>query len=104
MALETFPGPELYDARTRSQSPKILYILVMYCAAAALAFSGSLLSSTYESICKLYCFPVWYINCQSPVAPILETAFGFNADSTTARYFISRGTFCFARASSNIGK
>jgi hypothetical protein len=33
------------------------------------------------------------------VAPIPETALGFSADSTTAKYFIS-GTFSFAKASS----
>jgi hypothetical protein len=39
----------------------------------------------------------------NPVAPILETAFGFKADSTTAKYLISKGTFCFANSSSNNG-
>jgi hypothetical protein len=34
------------------------------------------------------------------VAPIPETALGFSADSTTAKYFISNGTFSFAKASS----
>jgi hypothetical protein len=28
---------------------------------------------------------------------ILETAFGFNADSTIDKYFISKGTFCLAK-------
>jgi hypothetical protein len=42
------------------------------------------------------------MNCHNPVAPIPETALGFSADSTTAKYFISNGTF-FAKASSKEG-
>ena len=38
------------------------------------------------------------------LAPDADTAFGFNADSTMARYFISRGKLYLSKCSSNIGK
>src|SRR5690606_37971539 len=104
IALVTLPGPALYDASTRSQSPNILYRLDKYWHAASVAFKGSLLSSTYELTSRLYCFPVGYINCHKPVAPTLDFALGLSADSITARYFISIGTLYLAKCSSNIGK
>ena len=46
MAFVTFPGPELYAAKAKSQSPKISYNLDRYLQAASEDFKGSLLSST----------------------------------------------------------
>ncbi len=46
MALDTLPGPELYDARARSQSPCMLYNLDRYAQAASVAAIGSIRSST----------------------------------------------------------
>ena len=82
----------------------MLYIPDKYLQAASVAFMGSLRSSMYEFTSSLYCKPVLYINCHKPVAPTLLFAFGFNADSTIARYLTSIGMLYFDNASSNKGK
>src|SRR5690554_1861526 len=104
MAFETFPGPELYAARARSQSLKLLFKLLRYLAAASVDKSGSERSSTYELTSKPNIFPVAYMNCQRPVAPTLDFAKGLRADSTIARYFNSKGRSWRSSSSSNIGK
>src|SRR5690606_18327010 len=104
MAFETLPGPELYDASTRSQSPKVRYRLARYSAAADVDLMGSMRSSTYELTSRPCIFPVANINCQSPVAPMWDRALGFKVDSTMARYLISKGISIRSRCCSNMGK
>jgi hypothetical protein len=73
-------------------------------AAAALDFKGSLAHQYRNQSLSCIAFPVWYMNCHSPVAPIPETALGFSADSTTAKYFISNGTFSLQKLLQKRGK
>ena len=47
---------------------------------------------TIELMVNPYILPVLYMNCHKPVAPILDTAFGFRADSITAIYLSSAGS------------
>ena len=49
-------------------------------------------------------FAVKGINCHKPPAPTLDFALGCNADSTMAKYLISKGKLYFDNFSSNNGK
>ena len=104
MALFTVPGPQLYAASTICQSPNIPYKYFTYLQAAFVDSNGSFLSSVYESWFSPNIFPVGYINCHNPPAPLLDTAIGFRADSTMAKYLNSIGKLYLSNSSSNIGK
>src|SRR6266849_6315625 len=65
----TRPGPPLYDASTRCQSPSnMLASVERYLAAAAVAFSGSDRSSMYQSWRSPFSTPVSRMNCHTPFA------------------------------------
>ena len=84
MARCTRPGPPLYDASARCQSPSnIPASVVRYFAAASVAFSGSERSSMYQSCLNPFSMPVPRMNCQTPFACARDSAFGLNALSTS---------------------
>ena len=63
----TRPGPPLYDASARCQSPSKMRLSVFrYFAAAFVAFSGSDRSSMYQSCLRPFSSAVARTNCQTP--------------------------------------
>ena len=75
----TRPGPPLYAARTRSQSPSnILLSALRYFAAASVAFSGSDRSSTNQSVFSPCSLAVAFMNCHGPLALFFERALVLN--------------------------
>jgi hypothetical protein len=99
IALDTFPGPELYDANTFPVSKNRIHIRHVFCSWLSILADHFVHQHKNQSSDYI----AFQFDTQSPVAPILETAFGFNADSTIDKYFISNGTFSLAKASSNMG-
>jgi hypothetical protein len=83
--------------RRFTQSPKTEYILDIYFAAAALDFEDHF-AHQYRNQ-SLSCIVSCLVHELQSSSSHPETALGFSADSTTAKYFISNGTF-FAKASS----
>ena len=104
MALLTLPGPALYAANARFQSPYIPNNFFKYLQAASVALTGSILSSIYEFSFNPKYNPVLYINCQSPSAPALDLTCGRNPLSITAKYFNSIGKPYSESLASNISK
>jgi len=83
------------------------YILDMLDSLVAAKFFVNYEFTDDSSILNVYNFPpdsIRYINCHNPFAPARELAVGFNADSTTVRYFNSSGILYLSRYSSNNGK
>ena len=93
MARCTRPGPPLYEARARCQSPSNMSFRVRkYFAAARVAFSGSARSSMYQSWVRPFSSAVPPMNCQIPRAFARESAVGLNALSTSGTYARSSGS------------
>ncbi len=78
------PGPQLYAAIARFQSPNCLYRLLMYRAYARVLFSGSNLSSKYPLRTSPYA-PWNGMNCHMPAAPLGFTTCSWKPLSATAR-------------------
>ena len=78
------PSPALYAAIARYQSSKSSWRYARYVAAARVAFSGSLRSSTTPLDFRPYSRPVRGMNCQMPCAALFERACGRNEDSMNA--------------------
>ncbi|PYR02731.1 MAG: hypothetical protein DMF97_03845 [Acidobacteria bacterium] len=86
------PGPPLYDASARCQSPLNSFERVFrYFAAATVAFSGSDRSSMYQSRRKPFSAAVPAMNCHTPFALTRDSALGLNALSTSGTYARSSG-------------
>ena len=87
------PGPPLYDASARCQSPSnILFSASRYFAAASVAFSGSERSSMYQSWRSPFSTAVPCMNCHTPLALVRDRAFGLNALSMSGTYARSSGS------------
>src|SRR5688572_3893706 len=79
MARETRPGPPLYAASTRFQSPSnILLRVFRYFAAATVAFSGSERSSMNQSVLRPCSRAVGFMNCHGPFALAFDSALVLN--------------------------
>src|SRR5688572_29563658 len=92
IARDTRPGPPLYAASTRFQSPlNILLSVFRYFAAATVAFSGSDRSSMNQSIFRLWSFAVGFMNCHGPFALAFERALVLNELSMIGMYARSSG-------------
>src|SRR5712692_3333104 len=88
----TRPGPPLYDASTRCQSPSnMLASVERYLAAAAVAFSGSDRSSMYQSWRRPFSTPLSRMNCHTPFAFERDSALGLKALSMSGTYARSSG-------------
>ena len=87
------PGPPLYDASARCQSPlNMLASVFRYRAAATVAFSGSERSSMYQSRRSPFSAAVPSMDCQTPLAFTRYSAFGLKALSTSGTYARSSGS------------
>jgi hypothetical protein len=99
MALATFPGPELWPAKTKSQSPKKSCTCghILCCSVARFQWITLHLHKNY--------FKTVLFSGLIHELPQSSSAhsgnFRFNADSKPL-LMISRGTFCFANVSSNL--
>ena len=88
----TRPGPPLYDASARCQSPSKMRLSVFrYFAAAFVAFSGSDRSSMYQSCLRPFSSAVACTNCQTPRALFTDSALVLNALSISGTYARSSG-------------
>src|SRR5829696_2459472 len=78
-ARDTRPGPPLYAASTRFQSPSNMRLNVFrYLAAATVAFSGSDRSSMNQSVLRPCSLAVGFMNCHGPFALAFESALVLN--------------------------
>src|SRR3954463_7755923 len=92
-ARDTRPGPPLYAARTRFQSPSNIRLSVLrYFAAAIVAFSGSDRSSMNQSVLRPCSLAVGFMNCQGPFALAFDSAFVLNELSMIGMYARSSGS------------
>src|SRR5687768_13559683 len=79
IARDTRPGPPLYAASTRFQSPSnILLRVLRYFAAATVAFSGSDRSSMNQSVFNPCSRAVGFMNCHGPLALAFDSALVLN--------------------------
>ncbi len=79
----TVPGPPLYEASARCQSPSNMSLRnLRYFTAAAVDFSGLDRSSIYQSYFRPCSTAVGRINCQNPLAFARDSASDLNALST----------------------
>jgi hypothetical protein len=85
------------DAKTNSQSPKIEYILDIYFAAAALEDHFAHQYRNQSLNCIVFLFGTWIAQSSGSHS---RNCFRVQCRFTTAKYFISNGTFSFAKASS----
>src|SRR5258707_9026496 len=93
IARETRPGPPLYAARTRLQSPLNMRLRVFrYFAAATVAFSGSDRSSMNQSVLSPCSFAVGFMNCHGPFALAFDRALVLNELSMIGMYARSSGS------------
>ncbi len=88
----TRPGPPLYEASARCQSPSNMSPSVLrYLAAACVALAGSERSSTYQSCLRPFSFAVGRMNCHTPFALARDSALVLKALSMSGTYARSRG-------------
>src|SRR6476620_1881707 len=93
IARDTRPGPPLYAASTRFQSPSnILLSVFRYFAAAIVAFSGSDRSSMNQSVFRPCSLAVGFMNCHGPFALAFDSALVLNELSMIGMYARSSGS------------
>src|SRR5215218_9321827 len=92
-ARETRPGPPLYAASTRFQSPSNMLLSdFRYFAAAIVAFSGSERSSMNQSVFSPCSCAVGLMNCHGPFALAFDRALVLNELSMIGMYARSSGS------------